>query len=100
MQTQTGFERQQLDMSVPGATNTTKTATPAPTKTGADSSKHAQDFKDAVNRSTTSNNGPQQSHSAFNASPMILATRPPINLAADAERYLDPRAAQPLDSLA
>lgn len=71
-------------MSVPGATDTVKTANPAPRNTDADSSKQAKDFKEAVSRSTTSNNGsqpPQPSQGSSNANPIILASRPPINLA-------------------
>lgn len=70
-------------MSVPGATDTIKTANPVPTTTGTVSSKQAKEFKEAVDRSTTSSNGSQQSPSqgTSNSNPIILAGRPPINLA-------------------
>jgi len=68
-------------MSVPGATDTVKTTNPAPTNTGTVSSKQVKEFKEAVDRSTTSSNGSQQSKSTSNSNPIILAGRPPINLA-------------------
>lgn len=70
-------------MSVPGATDTVKTTIPVPTNTGTASSKQVKEFKEAVDRSTTSSNGSQQSPSpgTSNANPIILAGRPPINLA-------------------
>ena len=68
-------------MSVPGATDTVKNATPAPTNTGTASSKQAKEFKEAVDRSATSSNSSQRSQGASNSNPIILAGRPPINLA-------------------
>ena len=74
-------------MSVPGATDTVKNANPAPRNTGADSckpadsSKQAKEFKEAVNRSTTSSNSSPPSQGTSNSNPIILASRPPINLA-------------------
>ena len=73
-------------MSVPGATDTVKNTNTAPRNPGADPSKQANEFKQAVNRSATSNNASQQSQAQQsqgtpNPNPMILATRPPVNLA-------------------
>jgi hypothetical protein len=68
-------------MSVPGATDTVKNTNPAPTNTGTVSSKQVMKFKEAVDRSTTSNNGSPQSQGTSNSNPIILAGRPPINLA-------------------
>src|SRR5215471_9334411 len=68
-------------MSVPGATDTVNT-NHAPTNTGSVSSKQqVQKFKEAVDRSTTSSNSSQHSQSTSNSNPIILAGRPPINLA-------------------
>ena len=68
-------------MSVPGATDTVKTTNPAPTNTGTVSSKQVKEFKEAVDRSTTSSNSSPQSQGTSNSNPIILAGRPPINLA-------------------
>ncbi len=68
-------------MSVPGATDTVKSANPAPTNTGTVSSKQVKEFKEAVDRSTTSSNSSPQSQGTSNSNPIILAGRPPINLA-------------------
>ena len=68
-------------MSVPGATDAVRNANPAPTNSGADSSKQAKEFKELVNRSTTSSNSSQPSQGTSNSNPIILASRPPINLA-------------------
>ena len=73
-------------MGVPGATNSVNNANTAPRSSGTDSSKQAKDFKEAVKSSTTSNNSSQHSQGqpsqgTANASPMILASRPPVNLA-------------------
>jgi hypothetical protein len=77
---ETGSERQHY-MSVPGATDTVKTTNPAPTNTGTVSSKQAEKFKEAVDRSTTSSNSSQPSKGTSNSNPIVLAGRPPINLA-------------------
>jgi hypothetical protein len=68
-------------MSVPGATDTVKNTNPAPRNPGTASSSQVKEFKAAVDRSTTSNNSSQQSQGSSHASPMILAGRPPVNLA-------------------
>jgi hypothetical protein len=68
-------------MSVPGATDTVKNATPAPPNTDTVSSNQVKEFKEAVDRSTTSNNSSQHSQGTSNSNPIILAGRPPINLA-------------------
>jgi hypothetical protein len=68
-------------MSVPGATDTVKTTNPARTNTGTASSKQVKEFKEAVDRTTTSSNSSSQSKSTANSNPIILAGRPPINLA-------------------
>jgi len=77
---ETGSERQH-DMSVPGATDTVKNTNPAPTNTGTVSSKQVKEFKEAVDRSTTSSTSSQPSQGTSNSNPIILAGRPPINLA-------------------
>ena len=66
-------------MDVYGATDTV--TNPPPSNPGTDSSKQVKEFKEAVDRSTTSNNGSQPSQGSSNSHPIILATRPPINLA-------------------
>jgi hypothetical protein len=68
-------------MSVPGATDTVKNANPAPTNTDTVSSRQAKEFKEAFDRSSTSSNSSQQSQGTSNSYPIILAGRPPINLA-------------------
>lgn len=68
-------------MSVPGATDTVKTTNPPPTNTGSASSKQVKEFKEAVDRSTASSSGSPQSKTTSNSNPIILAGRPPINLA-------------------
>jgi hypothetical protein len=69
-------------MSVPGATDTVKTATTVPTNTGTSSSKQVKEFKEAIDQhSTTSSDSSQQSQGKSNSNPIILAGRPPINLA-------------------
>jgi hypothetical protein len=68
-------------MSVPGATDTVKNTNPAPTNTGTVSSEEVKKFKEEVDRSTTSNNSPQQSQGTSYSNPIILAGRPPVNLA-------------------
>jgi hypothetical protein len=68
-------------MSVPSAADTVKNANPAPTNTGMVSSRQVKEFKEAVDRSTTSTNNSQPSQSTSNSNPIILAGRPPINLA-------------------
>jgi hypothetical protein len=66
-------------MDVHGATDIVTNANLGPRNTGADS-KQAKEFKEAVDRSTTSNNSPRQSQGTSNSKPIILATKPPINL--------------------
>jgi len=68
-------------MSVPGATDTVKTSNPAPTNTGTVSSKQVKEFKEAVDRSTTSSTSSLPSQGTSNSNPIILAGRPPINMA-------------------
>ena len=68
-------------MSVPGATDTVNNTNPAPTNAGMVSSKQVQAFNEEVERSTTSSNSSQQSQGTSNSHPIILAGRPPINLA-------------------
>src|SRR5262245_3156643 len=79
-------------MSVPGSTDKVKNANVAPPNPGNVSPKQVKEFNEAINRSTTSNNasstqyskgngGSQHSQNTSNSLPIILATRPPINLA-------------------
>jgi hypothetical protein len=68
-------------MSVPGATDTVRTTNPAPTNTGTASSRQAKEFKELVDPSTASSNSSPQSQGTSNSNPIILAGRPPINLA-------------------
>ncbi len=71
-------------MGVNGATDTVTNANPAPRTPDTDSAKEVKQFKETVDRSTTSNDSAKQSQGASNSSssyPIILATRPPINLA-------------------
>ena len=83
------FERKH-EIGVNGATDTVKTTNPAPTNTGTVSSKEvkeAKEFKETVDRTTTSNDGSKQSQGTSNSYPIILATRPPLNLATAAHPY-------------
>jgi hypothetical protein len=59
------------------STDTVKNAPPPPSNRGADSPDQVQKFNDAVDRSSTSNNGSQQSQGASTSAPIILARRPP-----------------------
>ncbi len=71
-------------MGVNGATDTVTNASPPPRTPDTDSSKQVKEFKETVDRSTTSNDSAKQSQAASNSSssyPIILATKPPINLA-------------------
>lgn len=68
-------------MDVHGATETVKIANHALSNAGAVSSKEEKEFNEAVNHSTTLNNGSQPSRGSSNSFPIILATKPPINLA-------------------
>jgi hypothetical protein len=73
-------------MSVPSATDTAKNTSPAPANTGAASANQVKQFNEAVKSSTTSNTGSQPSQGqpsqgTSNANPIILAGRPPVNLA-------------------
>jgi hypothetical protein len=68
-------------MNVPGATDTVKNANPAPGNPGTVSSEQVQRFNGAFDRSTTSNNSSQHSQGTSNSNPIILANRPPVNLA-------------------
>ena len=68
-------------MSVPGAADTARTTNPLPMNTGTASSRQAKEFKEAVDRSTTSSNGSQPSQTSSHSNPILLAGRPPINFA-------------------
>jgi hypothetical protein len=74
------FERKH-EMGVNGATDIVTNANPPPKNPDTVSSKDVQEFKEAVDRSTTSSNSSQPSQGTSNSSPIILATRPPINFA-------------------
>ena len=60
-----------------GSTDTVKNATPPPSNPGTASPKQVKEFNEAVDRSTTSNNGSQQSQGASTSAPIMLARRPP-----------------------
>jgi peptidoglycan hydrolase-like protein with peptidoglycan-binding domain len=60
-----------------GSTDTVKNATPPPSNRGADSPDQAKKFNDALNSSTISNNGSQQSQGASTSAPIMLARQPP-----------------------
>src|SRR5688572_32696117 len=64
-------------MSIPGSTDTVKTASPPPANPGTVSPKQVKAFNDAVDRSTTSNNCSQQSQNSSTSHPIVLARRPP-----------------------
>jgi peptidoglycan hydrolase-like protein with peptidoglycan-binding domain len=64
-------------MSIPGSTDTVKTASPPPANPGTASPKQVKAFNDAVDRSTTSNNSSQQSQNSSTSHPIVLARRPP-----------------------
>jgi hypothetical protein len=75
---ETGFEKgHEMDI---GSTDTVNNANPPPRNPDTVSCKEVEKFKEAVDRSTTSNNGSQPSQGSSNWNPIILATRPPINL--------------------
>jgi hypothetical protein len=70
-------------MDVNGATDIVTNANPTPRNPDTVSSKEVKEFKETketVDRSTTSSNSSKQSQGTSNSYPMILATRPPINL--------------------
>ena len=77
-----------------GSTETVKTATPPPAHTGAASTRQVKDFNEAVDRSTTSNAGSQQSQNSSNAQPIILARRPPTSSHTPAKTCAAPTAQQ------
>jgi hypothetical protein len=68
-------------MDVNGATDRVTNANPPPRNPDTVSSKEAKEFKETFDRSTTSNDSSKQSQGTSNSYPIILATRPPINLA-------------------
>ena len=68
-------------MGVNGATDIVTNANPPPRNPDTVSSKEENDFKETIDRSTTSNDSSKQSQGTSNSYPIILATRPPINLA-------------------
>jgi hypothetical protein len=69
-------------MGVNGATDIVTNANRPPRNPDTVSSKEEEkEFKETVDRSTTSNDSSKQSQGASNSYPIILATRPPINLA-------------------
>jgi peptidoglycan hydrolase-like protein with peptidoglycan-binding domain len=79
-----------------GSTDTVKTATPPPSNRGADSPDQAKKFNDAVNSSTISNNGSQQSQgtSTSTSAPILLARRPPIPAQTPQQTCASPTAQQ------
>ncbi len=79
-----------------GSTDTVKTATPPPSNTGTASPKQVKDFNEAVDRSTTSNSGSQQSQSqgASTSAPFMLARRPPIPAQTPQQTCASPTAQQ------
>src|SRR5688572_16884873 len=64
-------------MSIPGSTDTVKTASTPPGNPGTASPKQVKAFNDAVVSSTTSNNSSQQSQNSSASHPIVLARRPP-----------------------
>jgi len=69
-------------MGVNGATDTVTNANPPLRTPDTGSSKEVKEFKETVDRSTTSNDSAKQGTSGTSSSyPIILATKPPINLA-------------------
>jgi hypothetical protein len=73
-------------MTVPSPADTAKNANRAPIIAGTGSSKagssqQVKDFKDAFERSNTSSKSSQPSQGSSNSNPIMLAGRPPINLA-------------------
>jgi hypothetical protein len=75
-------------MGVNGATDIVTNANPPPRNPDADSCKEANKFKETMDGSTTSNDSSKQSRGTSNSCPIILATRPPLNLAAPARPYV------------
>lgn len=61
-----------------GSTDTVKSAPPPPSNSGAAAPKQVKAFNEAVDRSTTSNNGSQPSQGSSTSAPIMLARRPPI----------------------
>jgi len=68
-------------MGVNGATDIVTNANSPPRNPDTVSSKEVKEFKETVDRSTTSNDSSKQSQGTSNSYPIILATSPPINLA-------------------
>jgi hypothetical protein len=61
--------------------------------------KEFKETKETVDRSTTSNNSSKQSQGTSNSYPIILATRPPINLAPSTGNQGAPSQSQPSQSM-
>ena len=66
---------------VNGATDIVTNANPPPSTPDTAEVKKFEEMKETVDRSTTSNDNSKQSQGTSNSYPIILATRPPINLA-------------------
>ena len=81
-------------MSIPGSTDTVKTASPPPANPGAASPKQVKAFNDAVDHSTTSNNSSQQSQNSSASHPIVLARRPPTPVHQQAKTCASPTAQQ------
>jgi putative peptidoglycan binding protein len=89
-------------MDVNGATDIVTNANPTPRNPDTVSSKEVKEFKETketVDRSTTSNNSSKQSQGTSNSYPIILATRPPINLAPSTGNQGAPSQSQPSQSM-
>jgi hypothetical protein len=87
------FLKGRHEMGVNGATDIVTNANPPPRNPDTVSSKEVKEVKEfketkeTVDRSTTSNDSSEQSQGTSNSYPIILATRPPINLATAARPY-------------
>ena len=79
-------------MSIPGSTDTVKTASPLPANPGAASSKQVTAFNDAVDRSTTSNNSSQQSQNSSTSQGDEASAKPDASALAANENVAAPTA--------
>ena len=77
-----------------GSTDTVRNAPPPPSNSGATAPKQAQDFNAAVDRSTTSNTGSQQSQGSSTSAPIMLARRPPTPAQTHQQACASPTAQQ------
>jgi peptidoglycan hydrolase-like protein with peptidoglycan-binding domain len=81
-------------MSIPTSTETVRNTNPALANPAAAAPKQVKQFNEAVDRSTSSNAGSQQSQNSSNSNPIILARRPPTPTHTPLQTCVSPTAQQ------